>query len=111
MPRTRSLAYRNWLGLMKGDLSRPSRRAAARSTRRLAPTANTPRPTAAPSLKGRALMLVRNVGHLMTNPAILTGRQEVPEGLMDAMVTVLIALHDLKKTEGPANSVRARSMS
>ena len=57
-------------------------------------------------MKGRALMLVRNVGHLMTNPAILDrDGGEVFEGLMDAMVTTLIALHDLKKTDGPRNSV------
>ena len=58
------------------------------------------------TLKGRALMLVRNVGHLMTNPAILDrDGAEVFEGLMDAMVTALIAMHDLKKTQGPRNSV------
>jgi len=59
------------------------------------------------SLPGRALMLVRNVGHLMTSPAILDAEgQEVPEGLMDAMVTTLIAMHDLRKAEGPRNSAR-----
>jgi malate synthase len=58
------------------------------------------------TIKGRALMWVRNVGHLMTNPAILLpDGSEVPEGLMDAMVTVAIALHDLRKTEGMRNSV------
>jgi malate synthase len=57
-------------------------------------------------VKGRALMLVRNVGHLMTNPAILDrDGKEVFEGLMDAMITVLIALHDLQKTGGLRNSV------
>ena len=55
------------------------------------------------TVKARALMLVRNVGHLMTTPAILDrDGDEVYEGLMDAMVTTLIALHDLKKKSGPA---------
>jgi malate synthase len=58
------------------------------------------------SVKGRALMLVRNVGHLMTNPAILLkDGSEAYEGLMDAMITTLIAMHDLKKSEGARNSV------
>ena len=57
-------------------------------------------------MKGRALMLVRDVGHLMRNPAILDrDGSEVFEGLMDAMITALIAIHDLRKTEGPRNSV------
>ena len=47
---------------------------------------------------------MRNVGHLMTNPAILYNGEEIPEGIMDAMITVLAAMHDLKKTEGPRNS-------
>jgi malate synthase len=58
------------------------------------------------TVKGRALMLVRNVGHLMRNPAIrLPDGREAFEGLMDAMITTLIALHDLQKTEGARNSV------
>ncbi|MCU0910534.1 MAG: malate synthase G [Rhodobacteraceae bacterium] len=100
-------AYRNWLGLMKGDLTERFEKAGRTVTRALEPD----RVFTAPDgqgevvLKGRALMLVRNVGHLMTNPAILDAEgAEVFEGLMDAMVTVLIALHDLKKTEGPRNS-------
>jgi malate synthase len=57
-------------------------------------------------LKGRALMLVRNVGHLMTNPAILDAQgREVGEGIMDAFLTTLCALHDLQKTQGPRNSL------
>jgi malate synthase len=101
-------AYRNWLGLMQGDLADTFEKGGRTITRRLSPD---PTFTAADggsevSIKGRALMLVRNVGHLMTNPAILDrdGR-EVFEGLLDAMVTTLIALHDLKKANGPRNSV------
>ncbi|MDJ0684666.1 MAG: malate synthase G [Alphaproteobacteria bacterium] len=104
------LAYRNWLGLMKGDLEESFEKGGQTVTRRLSPDIDYIRPdgtdgSAGGALKGRALMLVRNVGHLMRNPAILDrGGQEVFEGLMDAMVTALIAKHDLAKTEGPRNS-------
>ncbi|MBP0483534.1 malate synthase G [Sagittula sp. M10.9X] len=101
-------AYRNWLGLMKGDLSETFDKGGRRMTRRLNPDRDYAGPGGARlSLKGRALLLVRNVGHLMTNPAILDrDGNEVFEGLMDAMFTALIALHDLKKTEGLRNSVK-----
>lgn len=100
------LAYSNWLGLMKGDLVEMVPKGAQTIERRLrddyAFTAADGTPL---TLKGRALMLVRNVGHLMTNPAILdTEGREIGEGIMDAFVTTLCALHDLKKTEGPRNS-------
>ena len=100
-------AYRNWLGLMKGDLSETFDKGGQRLTRSLNPDLTFTAPDGGEvSVKGRALMLVRNVGHLMTNPAILDrDGGEVFEGLMDAMVTTLIALHDLKKTDGPRNSV------
>ncbi len=100
-------AYRNWLGLMKGNLSEVFQKGGRRVERRLNPDREYLDPQGSPfTLKGRALMWVRNVGHLMTNPAILLpDGSEVPEGLMDAMVTVAIALHDLKKTEGMRNSV------
>jgi malate synthase len=101
------LAYANWLGLMKGDLEAAVEKAGRSLARRLNPdrTFNAPE-GAAITLKGRALLLVRNVGHLMTTPALLDRNgAEAPEGLMDAMLTVLIALHDLHKTEGPRNSV------
>jgi malate synthase len=100
-------AYRNWLGLMKGTLSESFEKAGKRVERRLNGDREFLDPNGSPfTLKGRALMWVRNVGHLMTNPAILLpDGSEVPEGLMDAMVTVAIALHDLKKTEGMRNSV------
>lgn len=100
-------AYRNWLGLMKGTLSESFEKSGRRVERRLNGDREFLDPQGSPfTLKGRALMWVRNVGHLMTNPAILLpDGSEVPEGLMDAMVTVATALHDLRKTEGMRNSV------
>ncbi|MEZ5796555.1 MAG: malate synthase G [Paracoccaceae bacterium] len=100
-------AYDNWLGLMKGDLADSFDKAGRRVTRRLAADRSYTAPDGSTlDLKGRALMWVRNVGHLMTNPAILLpDGHEVPEGIMDAMITTLIALHDLQKTTGPRNSV------
>ncbi len=100
-------AYENWLGLMKGDLTETFDKGGRQTTRRLAGDRSYTAPDGQPLvLKGRALMWVRNVGHLMTNPAILLpDGSEVPEGIMDAMVTAAIALHDLKKTEGARNSV------
>ena len=101
----KALAYRNWLGLMKGDLAEEVAKAGNTFTRRLAPDLTVEGPDGPVLLKGRALMLVRNVGHLMTNPAILDrDGAEVPEGLMDAMVTTLIGMHDLRKTSGARNS-------
>jgi malate synthase len=100
-------AYANWLGLMKGDLTAEVSKGGKRITRTLAPDPDYTAPDgSAFTVKGRALMLVRNVGHLMTNPAILDDSgAEFFEGLMDAMVTALIAKHDLAKTQGPRNSV------
>ncbi|WP_374397519.1 malate synthase G [Tabrizicola sp.] len=100
-------AYRNWLGLMKGTLSEVFVKGGRKVERHLAADREYLDPQGRPFLiKGRALMWVRNVGHLMTNPAILLpDGSEAPEGLMDAMVTVAIALHDLKKAEGTRNSV------
>ena len=100
-------AYRNWLGLMRGTLSEAFQKGDRTVERRLAADREYLDPMGRPFLlKGRALMWIRNVGHLMTNPAILLpDGSEVPGGLMDAMVTVAIALHDLKKTEGMRNSV------
>ncbi|MBU9699929.1 malate synthase G [Rhodobacteraceae bacterium HSP-20] len=101
------LAYSNWLGLMRGDLVEMVAKGDRTIERRLrddyAFTAADGREI---SLKGRALMLVRNVGHLMTNPAILDAEgREVGEGIMDAFVTTLCALHDLQKADGPRNSL------
>ncbi|WP_439137700.1 malate synthase G [Planktotalea sp.] len=98
-------AYANWLGLMKGDLEETFEKGGQMMTRRL----SADRVYIAPeggevSLKGRALLWVRNVGHLMTNPAILDrDGAEIGEGLMDALCTVMIAMHDLKRESG--NSV------
>lgn len=96
------LAYSNWLGLMKGDLEETFEKGGKTITRRMNPDLTFTAPDGAPLvLKGRSLMLVRNVGHLMTNPAILLrDGSEIPEGLMDAMVTTLIAMHDLQKDGG-----------
>lgn len=100
------VVYRNWLGLMKGDLEEEVSKGGRIFTRKL----NSDRLYTGPdgsalTLPGRSLMLVRNVGHLMTNPAILDrGNGEVPEGIMDAMVTALIALHDIGPNGRRANS-------
>ncbi len=102
------LAYRNWLGLMKGDLTEKIAKGGKSFVRRLNPDIAYTAPDGGTfSVKGRALMLVRNVGMLMTSPAVLddAGR-EAPEELIDAICTVLIALHDLTKTEAPRNSDR-----
>lgn len=94
----KTLVYRNWLGLMKGDLSAPVTKGTRSFNRTLQPDRQYTTPEGGSlSLKGRALMLVRNVGHLMTTPAVLdTDGDEIPEGILDALVTSLIALHDLK---------------
>ncbi|MFT6023866.1 MAG: malate synthase [Ascidiaceihabitans sp.] len=99
-------AYTNWLGLMRGDLEETFSKNGAQMTRKMADDREFVTPDGgAMTIKGRALMLIRNVGHLMTNPAILDrDGNEVFEGLMDAMVTTLIAMHDLQRDGG--NSVK-----
>ncbi|NMD08310.1 MAG: malate synthase G [Phyllobacteriaceae bacterium] len=99
-------AYANWLGLMKGDLVAKMEKGGKTITRRLNADREFVGPDGKPfSLKGRALLWVRNVGHLMTNPAVLDrDGNEIPEGIMDAVVTTTIALHDLRKKDGLRNS-------
>jgi malate synthase len=105
------VVYGNWLGLMKGDLEDTFEKGGRQVTRTLNPDRDYVGPDGESlSLPGRSLMLVRNVGHLMTNPAILDrDGAEVPEGIMDAVVTGLIALHDVGPSGRRANS-RAGSM-
>lgn len=95
-------AYENWLGLMKGDLATQVSKGGDVFTRALNPDEIYTAPDgAALPVRARALMLVRNVGHLMTNPAILDRNGgEVFEGLMDAAITTMIALHDLERDGG-----------
>ena len=102
----KSLAYRNWLGLMKGDLKETFVKGDKEMTRSLNEDRSyTGKDGSEITLPGRSVLLVRNVGHLMTNPAILdVDGNEVPEGIMDAMFTICIAKHDLQKEGKSANS-------
>ncbi|MBD1146953.1 malate synthase G [Pelagibacterales bacterium SAG-MED28] len=90
--------YRNWLGLMKGDLTANVEKNGKKFVRKLNSDRNyTSRDGEKISLHGRALLLNRNVGHLMTNPAILLkDGSEIPEGIMDAFFSTMCALHDFK---------------
>ena len=102
----KSLAYRNWLGLMKGDLKESFMKGGEQLTRSLSEDRNyIGSDETAMTLPGRSVLLVRNVGHLMTNPAILDKNgEEVPEGIMDAMFTICIGKHDLLKRGILSNS-------
>jgi len=102
----KALVYRNWLGLMKGDLVEAFQKGGATLERRLNADRTFIQPDGSTmTLPGRSLLFVRNVGHLMTNPAILTADgAEVPEGIMDGLFTVLISIHDLKRTGALQNS-------
>ena len=102
----KTVVYRNWLGLMRGDLSESFSKGGRTLTRSL----NTDREFTSPrgesfSLPGRSLMFVRNVGHLMTNPAILDAEgNEIFEGIMDALFTTACSLHDLRGSSKGGNS-------
>ncbi|MCB1853277.1 MAG: malate synthase G [Halieaceae bacterium] len=108
----KALVYRNWLGLMRGDLADTFAKGGKTVSRTLN---NDRRFTAADGselvLPGRSLMFVRNVGHLMTNNAVLDkAGEEIPEGIMDGLFTALIALHDLRKDTGAARNSRRGSV-
>ena len=100
------VVYRNWLGLMKGDLKETFMKGESEITRSLNPDRSyTSKDNKKLNLPGRSLMLVRNVGHLMTNPAVLDkDGNEIPEGILDAMFTICISKHDLERTGNYTNS-------
>jgi malate synthase len=112
------LAYANWLGILQGTLSEQVHKGGKSFTRTMNPDRVYTRPNGQGSvaLHGRSLMFVRNVGHLMTNPAILYkaldgSMKEIPEGIMDAMITVTCALVDLhKKKSNPLRNSRTGSI-
>ena len=92
------ICYRNWLGLMKGDLNTQFEKEGKLFERKLNPNRSyVSKDGKGLKLHGRSLLLIRNVGHLMTNPSIiLSNGNEIPEGIMDAFITTTAALHDLK---------------
>ncbi|MFM7685891.1 MAG: malate synthase G [Actinomycetota bacterium] len=100
------LAYRNWLGLLRGTLTAEVDKAGTSFRRTPNPDRTITGPDGQPvAVRARSLMLVRNVGHLMTTPAVLDAAgNELPEGILDALVTVACALHDLRSTERGGNS-------
>jgi len=111
------VTYGNWLGLMKGDLAEEVSKGGKTFTRTMnADREYTGLDGETFSVKGRSMLFVRNVGHLMTNPAILLADgSEVPEGIMDGMMTTMIAMHDLKgnapfknSTTGSVNIVKPK---
>ncbi len=106
-------AYANWLGILKGTLTEEVAKDGKTFTRRLNPDRVYTAPDGAGhvTLHGRSLLFVRNVGHLMSNPAILFGddAREIPEGILDAVVTTAIALHDLKPNGNAAGIRNSRA--
>jgi len=107
----KALAYSNWLGLNKGTLKETITRGDKSFVRSMNPDREYLATDGSKlTLNGRSLMFVRNVGHLMTNPAILDADgNEVPEGIMDGVITSLISLHDLKRSGGLSNSTAGSS--
>ena len=107
----KALVYGNWLGLMRGDLEERMEKGGKTITRKLADDRVYTQPDGGEmSLPGRSLMLIRNVGHLMTTPAVLDSQgNEIPEGILDSLCTATIALHDLKRN-GPHTNSRAGSV-
>jgi malate synthase len=115
------IGYRNWLGLLKGALTEEVHKGGRTFTRSLNPDR---RYRSARSggggggdtdddivLHGRSLMLLRNVGHLMTNPAVLWGddSQEIPEGILDAVISTTVALHDLQRAGADRGIINSRA--
>ncbi len=97
--------YKNWLGLMKGTLAETFEKGGSTLTRSLNEDLSFLSPDGKPiTIAARSLMLVRNVGHLMTNPAVLLDGKEIPEGIIDAMFTIVIGKHDLDQTGSVQNS-------
>ena len=102
--------YKNWLGLMKGTLAETFEKGGSTLTRSLNEDLSFLSPDGKPmTIAARSLMLVRNVGHLMTNPAILLDGKEIPEGIIDAMFTIAIGKHDLDQT-GPVQNSKTGSI-
>ncbi len=100
------IVYRNWLGLMKGDLSIDMQKNGVSITRQLNSDRHYQSADGSSfSLHGRSLLFIRNVGHLMTNNAILNSQgDEIPEGIMDGFITSLCALHDIRGPSAKGNS-------
>ncbi|MEE8058894.1 MAG: malate synthase G [Pseudomonadales bacterium] len=108
----KALAYRNWLGLMKGDLQESLEKGGKTIVRKMHPDRTYSRADGSTlRLKGRSLLFVRNVGHLMTNPAIIDkDGNEIPEGILDGMMTSLAAIHDLNDNNNDINNSSAASI-